>query len=396
MRNNLKNVILLLAAVLMVTSAAAEAQSIFSSFGLGELRYNVNARSAGMGGTGIAIIDPLSQNHINPATWVYIQKTSISAGMRFEGINYNNKYRNINSRDAAVNSYSLTIKTSPNFAIGGGLHPFFDNDYSVVIPSDTYVQFLTANGGTTIGYLGAAYRVSDNLTLGVNYNVVFGKQNEQWRIVFDQTDYLETQTEFTRSIWGSGITVGATGNFGKRLNLGGVFTTEMNLKTTNRVVYNINKSTKVEGDDISVPMSYGLGASFIITPQVLINSDIYRWELSDLSYNWSNNQEFRNSTRFSVGLELIPQSTLSSSFFKKVIYRCGFYNWDLYSRDIDNSPLSEKFITAGFSIPFSENQARIDIALEGGLRSSSTKSLGSEKIWRLKVDFIGGELWFIR
>jgi len=67
-----------------VFSVYAAAQSIFSSYGIGELRYFIHTRSIGMGGVGLAIVDPITQNHVNPALMADLSNTSVSGGIRFE------------------------------------------------------------------------------------------------------------------------------------------------------------------------------------------------------------------------------------------------------------------------------------------------------------------------
>ena len=69
--------------------------------------------------------------------------------------------------------------------------------------------------------------------------------------------------------------------------------------------------------------------------------------------------------------------------------------------------ISEKFLTAGLSWQFNnlitrqdENipffPTRLDIAIEAGLRSSASESLGSEKILRVYIALAKGETWFLR
>jgi hypothetical protein len=64
--------------------------------------------------------------------------------------------------------------------------------------------------------------------------------------------------------------------------------------------------------------------------------------------------------------------------------------------DIDGSTVWEKFLTSGISIPFNDYNTRIDIGFEGGIRSSASKKIGSETIFRVYIGLVGSEKWFER
>lgn len=390
---SLITVIILLA---MLPPEKTESQSIFNSYGLGEMRYFIHARSAGLGGAGLAVRDPLKQNHMNPALWSDINNTSISAGLRFESLGYERSGISTNSRGTTINNFDINIKTTQKFTFGLGYHPYSDTDYVIQTISDDHITTLKVEGGNAKGYLGASYKVKDNVSIGLSYNLIFGKQNENWLIEFDDDNFTNSDNSYTRSQWGNGVTVGLKWDFGQRLTVGGIYTTPIEIKSTDRVSYYNEALISTPGGTASVPASFGIGFAGGITSQLQLAMDLHRWQMNDLEVDWSDDAGYRNSTRFSAGLEYFPQATYGSMFLKKWIYRCGYYYWDLYSVDVDGSPISEHFLSAGVTVPIGNNVARFDIALQAGLRRSESRAIGSERILRLQVDLTGGERWFIR
>jgi len=396
MQKCLKIVFYTMALFVFASSSPAYTQSIFGSYGIGELRYFMHARAAGMGGAGIALRDPLKQNHMNPALWADINTTSLSGGLRYEGLQFNRDSGSSTAQVAGISSFDINIKTTDNFAFGGGLHPYSDTDYKIRSFGDGYSWELEGSGGISMGYLGASYKVRKNISIGVNYVLLFGQETEHWEIDFDDVNLSNTVDTFSRNKWGSGVTLGMKVDVGEKYTFAGMYNLGIDLKSTNRYAY-YNAVTKAEsGGDASIPASFGIGAVSTVTSQLQLATDIYRWQMSDLTMDWQGDQRFKNSTRYSVGLEFFPQATYTSGLLKKMLYRCGYYYWDLYAYDIDNSTVSEQFVSIGFTIPIGQNNARFDLALEAGMRNSGSDAIGSEKIFRLHLDLTGGERWFLR
>jgi len=295
------------------------------------------------------------------------------------------------------------------FAFGGGINPFTDVDYDLDITGAEYTRKLRSTGGISVGNLGAAYRINSKIALGVNYKILFGKDDEVWIVDYDYGGYEDSKDELIKSQWGSGVSIGTLIDVTKRLKIGGVFVSKFNMNTTNKVnnyvrhakverqnEYYIYKTTTLSEEDFTIPCSYGLGVSLDINSRFSAAGDIYRWQMRNFKHSRAGIAVFNNSTRYSIGFEYDPEKGRTDIWYRKVDYRIGFYYWDLYSRDIDGSPLTEQFVTTGISLPFFGNFARIDIALEGGIRSSETKMFGSEKIIRLHFSFTGSERWFVR
>lgn len=382
-------------------NTGAYAQSVFGNYGIGELRYFGSVRMVGLGGAGIAVFDPLAQNQINPAMWVSLERVSYGGGLLFEGLRFEQASATNNSKTGAVNNITISAKITPKFAFGGGLRSFSDTDYNFVVKNTEYERTIDGTGGLSVGYFGLAYRPFEIFAVGATFNYLTGVDNETWKINFTDDLFVDTDNNFLRQKKGFGFSVGTVFIPSPRFALGGVLFSEANLETTRRIVIfeqNLDnpKSGVFEDNDIHIPLSFGLGFAAAVTSSALLAGDFYQWNYSDLKTNRVRGQLYKNSNRYSLGMEFGSGEQFSSGSFSGLSYRIGGYYWDLYSRDIDGSKVTDKFLTAGLGIPFNQDLVRMDFGVEGGIRSSSSKAIGSEKIIRLYVSIVGSEFWFIR
>ncbi|KPK89653.1 hypothetical protein AMJ80_09455, partial [bacterium SM23_31] len=98
------------AMIIVLLNSSVFAQSVYGSFGIGELRYFSSIRAVGMGGAGLAVRDPIAQNQLNPAAWVEVDNVSYGGGICFEGLRFKQASRSNTSNQAVLNTLSLTIR----------------------------------------------------------------------------------------------------------------------------------------------------------------------------------------------------------------------------------------------------------------------------------------------
>ena len=375
-------------------------QSVFGSSGIGELRYFGSARTVGFGGAGLAVIDQLAQSQLNPALWTSLERVSVGGGMLFEGIRFTQSSGTNNSKNGVINNLTFSAKLNSKIAIGGGLRSFADKDFNIEIKTDEFERSILGTGGLSTGYMGIAYNFWNKLSLGVSANYMSGVDDEFRTLDFTNDDFVDIDSDILRQKSGIGFLFGGVLSVNPRLRIGGVLFSESKLDITKRTIVfednpNDPKTEVVKAQDITIPVSFGVGFATDISSTLMFAGDVYHWRFSDLDVG-EIDQNFQNSTRYSLGLEFGTINQSSGSFLGKTIYRIGGYYWDLYSLDIDGTSISEKFLTAGLGFLFNQNTARIDIGLEGGLRSSSSEAVGKETIVRAYITFVGSQIWFVR
>ncbi len=395
--------------MILLSSGISYSQSAFNAYGIGLQRHVVSTRATGMGGAGIALSDNIVQNHLNPSVWTELVYASITAGMVSEGIRFETPDYTTTSGHATWNQVGFAVKTTKNSAFGIGFYPFMDSEYEFISTNDDYEQTIISTGGTSVGYAGFAYKFFDFISVGAKFLYYFGSRNENWQLIFSDPAYRASETNRTVSTWGKGYSIGTTIWLHPRVSLGAVYIAESTISSELEIE---DKSAKllprvVDKYDTTIPSSFGIGTSLNLYRGIDFAFDYFTTKMQDYRYGDDNTDPgFRNSKRYSGGFEFKSEKRPGMPFFKRLNYTLGGYYWDLYNSDIDGSSLTEKFVTAGFSWQFNNMvgpvesvpffPTRIDFALEGGIRSSETESLGSEKILRFYISLAKGETWFLR
>ncbi len=389
----------LIAPIILLIPSTGMAQSIFGAGGIGELRYLANIRSAAIGGSGIALVDPIAQNHLNPAAWGYLRYVSYGIGVRFEGVNNERSTQNSTSEESGLNDISFALNTKGSLTFAGGFKPHSDNDFKVLTKTDVYERLLEVTGGTSLGYFGFGYSFGERVLIGAQYNYVFGTDDEQWNLDFSQFNNVnisDVAIRSTRQKRGYGYTLGTIFRFFPQVQIGAVYMSEAKLDTKLRESDTAGNAGIEEQFDITIPHSFGIGLVSELSPAVLFAADIYSWQYEDLDLSAPTTQIFNNSTRYSAGFEFGNRETEIRTIARGLKYRIGGYYWQLYNTDVDGTAVTEKFITAGFGYPFNGGGTRLDVAFEGGFRESESGLLGKDKVARLFVGIVGAEVWFRR
>jgi hypothetical protein len=177
--------------------AQNESNSPYSRFGIGELHNFSTATQSAMGGVGIADNDPYSININNPASYSTIFKQRFI--MQTGGF-HTTKLLQTNTQNQVVNSTNFNyLKFAfPIHKLWGssiGLLPYSEMSYSFtdVNENPSANLFFEGNGGISKFYFGNSLKFTDNLSVGVNINYLFGNLNSSRKVVFSDSDIFNTR-----------------------------------------------------------------------------------------------------------------------------------------------------------------------------------------------------------
>ncbi|MFC1557985.1 OmpP1/FadL family transporter [candidate division KSB1 bacterium] len=393
-----KNVLFCFCLIVLVHSPLFS-QSLFSTLGLGKLNYFLNTRSAGMGNVGLAFSNNLTYNRMNPATSSGLKETSFNAGFVFEGMRVARTENSFNASLSRMNGASLSVKLLDGLVITGGLFPvsIYEYEFFSTEESDDYKMGITGNGGLSAGEIGIAYKVLENLSVGLSASRLFGRLEEKTIINFYDGSFIDTEDNIEKYLTGNSFKAGVLYSINNKINVGGFFT--KGYKLSGEVEYgHIYVTDEVDKEDINyyMPYSYGIGGMYQLNPKLMLGADLSIFKGSRLKNNGFTMDVVQDAFTFSAGGEYTPSKNLYDSFFSRMSYRAGFYVHTPYLRDADLSSIREYFLTGGLGFPFNDNNARIDFALEVGMRGSKENDLASEKIARFTVSFSSNEKWFSR
>jgi len=383
---------------LLIRFISLYSQSIFSTVGLGEIRYFINTRSAGMGHIGLATNDNLTYNRMNPAISAEIKDTSFNTGFVFEGVRISQKDNSLSSSLSRFNGASVSIKIRNGFIITAGLFPFSDYEYEFYSRADNvdYSVDLVGNGGLSSVRGGIGLRLLKRLTVGFSVDRLFGRLEGKTIIDFDDEDYTDTKDSIDKILYGNYFTSGFLFNINENTRFGGFFSTGSKLNGRIEYIHIYGSSSDSPKINVDIPYSFGLGWIHQLNLRTIIGADLFIFKGSQLKYNGSNVDFAQDAYRICFGGEITPSNNLFDDYIKRMSYRFGFFVNSPYIKNIDDSSIEEYFISGGFGLPFYNNNARIDFSIEFGTRGSENKDLASERIVRLSLGFSSNEKWFSR
>lgn len=406
--------ILLIILTLSFTSLfAKDGGSVYTRYGLGDLRYYQSGRSVGLAGIGAAIFSNYSINRLNPAAWTTLNRTRYEIGATVEGIYTSDQTKSAYFADMTFSGFmvSFPIMPSRGITLTGGFLPYSNVKYSVITQTvRDELQFenrYLGEGGISVGQIGSSVRIGSDIHLGARLNYYFGPISYITQQNFTGTNY--TNSEVRRSTYMSGVGFTFGGIFTglndlcglpktSTFNIGFLLTTGSDLKQTREKYYKFNTQVVLsydtlitEEEDMHLPYSIGGGISYT-TERLLIASDFH-------FQGWGGNKifdtpELQNAMRIALGTELLPRKDPSLSPMKHTIYRAGvYYNSTYYS--IKSHSIDEFGITAGIGIPVF-GETRLDMGIDFSMRGTKEDFLQKDNIIRFTFSIAGGEPWFVR
>jgi hypothetical protein len=144
---------------------------------------------------------------------------------------------------------------------------------------------------------------------------------------------------------------------------------------------------------VDLPISYGLGLSYLISNSYVVTGDVSFMEWQNAQFFGSTLPQMRNSMRVGIGFEALPQRE-TESFLKRIAYRAGmYYNQTNYS--INGTGIDELFLTGGIGVPIGPD-TRLNIGLQAGTRGTTTNNLQRDTILRLSLSISASEIWFMK
>ena len=394
----IKSKLRLYIAVFLFIASPLFGGSFYSSKGIGLVFHFVSGRSVGMGGVGLSLTEPLTVNYLNPATIVAIPLVTLSGNFLHEATDLKSTTQDAYISDTNVSGFQLVVPLKKErIALAIGANPYSGIEYDFSgrdsMGTKSYTEFVSADGGVNTGFLTLAVQPVKNLYVGVSGLFYFGTLRNIWRIVFDSTQFLNTQDEVSRSFTAGNVRFGFLYRALPFWNIGGVLTPGITLDANTTIILRrITEFTDLPDTKIDLPLSFGLGTSFDIARKLTVGVDYY-------TQFWSNVNEggFTNdSQRIALGLEFSGRGGVRDSYLSRMAFRAGFFYHDLGLVEDSGEKVTEFFGSLGVGMPIKWAAARLDLSLEAGKRGSLAINTFRETVIRFTGSITVGERWFYR
>ncbi len=398
--------IIVLVAISTLTGLAQT--SSYSSYGFGTQAPANSVRLQGMGNSGIAVRDSMSLNQSNPALWQGFGSTSLQGQLYFSSLAITKQ--NYVGGISNFSGFSFKMPVGKRAGLAIGLAPLTRMKSSVDFADSlafqgeqiNYTSTVELNGGLSELFVGAGYRLSNWLSVGLKAKVIFGNYvvRNHTALVSDDNE-IDSYYKRSISINGNQISGGLLIiDPDGRYSLAAVVDMGTRLKSWTTTENSYGPDTTTRSGAIEFPTFITIGSNLQVARNVALNAD-FRYGIygSSVFENFSVFPQFstqsRNSLALGVGLEKSARRALSGNLFQKISYRVGGY----YQREAiyQDSGISEYGMTAGLSLPYFNNLNRIDLALTYGIRNGFlSDDIGNENIFSVHVGITTGEPWFRR
>jgi hypothetical protein len=395
--------------------------SAYSNYGLGDLSNNTDTRNFSMGGITQGIRGYYNINHRNPASYTAFDSLSFV----FEGAMYSNitTHKIESSSEQASNAglayltfgFPITHWMSASF----GVLPYSMTGYNIYnITTDPMYgkvnQVYSGDGGSTQYYIGTGFKLSKNLSLGVNAWYLSGNLENSKVLSFQDSAYA-FNTRVKRNIFigdinfTAGLQYSKVYGKSKRFTAGLTYGHGKNMGITNELLVEtlfggLNNSNEYYKDTIYyqsptdgklyLPMVLGGGFAIEKSERWLVGADVEYGFWQDYKLN-DVSDSLRNSLKIKVGGELIPSSSSISKYWQKVRYRAGFHYSKSYLK-LKNTGIDEFGLSFGMGLPIKRLATTVNIGMEFGKRGTVENNLIQDNYFQFRLGISITERWFVK
>lgn len=412
---NILNTILLLTIV-----ASVKAQDVtstpYSQFGLGFLQKNNSVINLGMGGISNGVRFENAINTQNPASYTALQWTTFEVGAFATFSEFKSNTSSAFRNNAALSYLKIGFPVTKKWGASFGLIPVsgmgYESRVSTTILDTPATQVYKGSGGINQFFVGNAYQITENLSIGINASYIFGtlektKASEfpdslrflnikQTNAIYIGSLFLNYGIQYKRKLTEDKyLVIGLNGNPATSLNA------ERNT-TSIRYFYQNNieqlvdttQNTLNQQGKVFYPMINSLGFTLNKQNEWMIGADISLG-------NWSKfkvfdvNQNLQNTMDISVGGAITPNYMAVGNYFKTIEYRFGF-NYNQSYINILQENINQMNVSVGFGLPLPKTASRINLAFEFGKRGTLSKGLIEERYMGVHAGFNFCDKWFIQ
>lgn len=406
----------------LLGQAQNEVSSPYSSFGVGMLNNRSNGINATMGGVGYALRSANNVNFKNPASYVVFDSLSFTADVAFSAYSTTLRTNNVSQKNTRgkFDYLAIGIPINSRWATSVGVIPFSDLGYDIsdsvnVENVGTADYRYAGEGGLMQLYWGNGFKLTDNLSVGLNLSYLWGNFNTLRFMEFDNVTIYNSKISEATNVDGLHYSLGLQYKFKVKENhqfmIGLVYENAAFVKTRDNILITNYKGSYAYtstfdtilvqmGDDavqgqMKIPQFIGGGLSYSYKDKYLFSSDV-TWQNWEKFSGTKRKDSLKNNLISSVGFQYIPDSK-SSKYLKKVSYRAGF-RYSTGYMVVKNTPISDFTfsIGAGFPLKTFNTRSSLNIMFEYGKMGTVANDLIDESYMRLSFNFVLHEKWYQR
>lgn len=271
-------------------------------------------------------------------------------------------------------------------------------------------------------------KLLSDFSMGFTGNYTFGDNTNSTRVVYPSTQYNNTLRLSTGQVGGfsgsfglqTALTIDSANasvkgqkralkekvkiTFGYFLGLNSTLSGQFSSSAYNYYLSGFGQEvitdtayTKVkEAVSIQLPLEQGFGIGFKKGERINVVADFAITEWSKFRY-FDEVSDLVDNYRMAIGVNFVPEKYAAGrgSYSKRINYRLGASYQTGYI-NIENSMITDYFISAGFGLPvgIGRMSSMINVAMQYGVMGSDNPNLIKEKYFRLSLGFTFCDRWF--
>lgn len=393
------------------TFAQEGTASAYSFYGIGDIKFKGNVENRSMGGLSI-FPDSTHINLQNPAGYAGIKLTTLTLGGSYNTTDLKTNTGEGKSRRSSIDYLALSFPITKKIGVGAGLMPYSSVGYKIQSDGDTDRQYK-GTGGVNRAFLGLGYKVSDNLSFGINADYNFGEIETSSLEFLDFVEYGSRELNVS-TIRGLSLNTGVMWNkrIYKKLDLFAsiIYTPESTLRLANeREIATVQRTVSsdpiivdfqpidVPDTKLKLPSKIAFGTGIGETKKWLVGAEYTFTKSSSFGNRFDDitNASFENSSKISVGGYFIPDYDSFTSYMNRMTYRAGFRHENTGLVIADKS-INDTALTLGLGFPLAGTFSNINLGFEYGKKGTKDLNLVEEKYLNFTLSLSLNDRWFVK
>lgn len=382
--------------------------SVYSVFGFGDIRDRSSAFTRALGNTGIAVRDDYNINIVNPAalTSVIRPLTSLfEIGTNYGRTDFNTSNASYSARYGSLVGLNYWFRLGNKWASTVGVAPYSNVSYNILssrvfgagyLPSPIQYQ---GTGGINQFYLGNAYDILKNLTIGGNVSFYLGTEKKANVVaatgvssLFEVDEILQTRganfdlgLQYSLSIKKTKLIFGVTWDKGACL------TGTQEIAIVNPITFDTLRKTDRLVLPTRLPPNMGFGLGLKANRSTFAADIKYiNWKKAE----WDEVEQYRNGFKYSAGYDYRGEFG-TYNYLKSISFRAGAWVED-YPIAVRNTYLTTWGYTIGIALPIQGPRATVGLNYSVTRLGTTKSDLVQEISRKLSLDIIVRDVWGVK
>lgn len=324
---------LLFPCLLMAAGVSAQntmTSSPYSMFGLGEISSGLYGQNASMGGVSMGMREGMFMNMENPAGLTALDSCKLfaEASAFIKSERYRSDGSSNNAFTGNFSAFSLGGRIMRRWYMSAGVIPYSFVGYYFKTsqelegsPGSYYTSTYQGTGGLSKAYLAQGFRLTKNLSVGVNLSFIFGNMTQSEaqstmtvsKKMSGQSFYADFGLQYHRPIaHETALTLGAVYGYKQQITLDNTLTVT---GSSTETPYSQKKEKQY------LPQYVGVGGSLVHRKWTYALDYMFR-QYGSLN-SGDSRVKFRDSHELRLGVCYFPNGFSSQSFWKRTSYKAG-------------------------------------------------------------------------